>query len=199
MKKYLLLYALAATIAALLLFALWRTDRAERLRLAANQSALVERLDTVDRFAERQRASIEVLRLRCREFEALHRADVEAIRSLGIRLRRAESAAVQVIATEVTTAAALRDTVVLRRDTVLLFDTLRRFVWRDPWVRLEGEVRADSVVCRVQSHDTLRQIVHRVPRRFLFFRWGTKAIRQEIRSSNPHTRLVYADYVVIER
>ncbi len=75
----------------------------------------------------------------------------------------------------------------------------RAFRWRDPWVTVEGIVTSDSVHCRVQSVDTLRQIVHRVPRRFLFFRWGTKAIRQEISSSNPHTRIVWTEYVRIER
>ena len=49
------------------------------------------------------------------------------------------------------------------------------------------------------SADTLRQVVHRVPRRFLFIRWGTKALRQEIVSSNPHTRIIYSDYVKFER
>ena len=64
-------------------------------------------------------------------------------------------------------------------------------------VRVEGAVTADSVLCRVESADTLRQVVHRIPRRFLFIRWGTKALRQEIVPSNPcllytsplHTRL----------
>ena len=37
------------------------------------------------------------------------------------------------------------------------------------------------------------------PRRFLFIRWGTKALRQEIISSNPHTRIVYSEYIRIER
>ena len=53
--------------------------------------------------------------------------------------------------------------------------------------------------CRIRSVDTLRQAVHRIPRRFLFIRWGTKALRQEIVSTNPHTRIVYAEYVKIER
>ncbi len=63
----------------------------------------------------------------------------------------------------------------------------------------EGAVTADSVLCRVESTDTLRQVVHRIPRRFLFIRWGTKALRQEIVPSNPHTRIVYSEYVKIER
>ena len=57
----------------------------------------------------------------------------------------------------------------------------------------------DSAEGRGRSVDTLRQVVHRVPRRFLFIRWGTKALRQQIVSSNPHTRIVYTEYVRIER
>lgn len=77
--------------------------------------------------------------------------------------------------------------------------TRRAFRWRDAWITVEGIVTADSVHCRVESIDTLRQIVHRVPHRFLFFRWGTKAIRQEISSSNPHTRIVWTEYIRLER
>ena len=69
------------------------------------------------------------------------------------------------------------------------------FRWADRHVSVDGIIRTDSVSCHVTSIDTLRQIVHRVPRRFLFIRWGTKAIRQEVVSSNPHTQIVYTEYI----
>ena len=78
-------------------------------------------------------------------------------------------------------------------------DTVRLFRWRDTWVSVEGRIEEDSVSCRVESVDTLRQIVYRIPRRFLFIRWGTKALRQRIVSTNPHTRIVAAEYVRIEK
>ncbi|BFL29549.1 hypothetical protein K320107C7_19640 [Alistipes shahii] len=94
----------------------------------------------------------------------------------------------------------LRDTVVVRiHDTLPVRDTVRMFRWRDPWISVEGRIGRDSAACRIRSVDTLRQAVHRIPRRFLFIRWGTKALRQEIVSTNPHTRIVYAEYVKIER
>lgn len=83
------------------------------------------------------------------------------------------------------------------RETVR--DTGRLFRWHDAWMTVEGVVTADSAFCRIAGIDTLRQIVHRIPRRFLFIRWGTKALRQEIVSSNPHTRIVYTEYVKIEK
>lgn len=108
-------------------------------------------------------------------------ADAAEIRRLGIKLRRLEAAARTATATKVEIRTPVRDTVVVRlSDTLVVRDTLRLFRWRDAWVRVEGAVTADSVLCRVESADTLRQVVHRIPRRFLFIRWGTKALRQEI-------------------
>ena len=175
--------------------ALWcafLSARREVVRLEENQRALYEEVARYETRLGDSAASCRVLRLRCREFEELRARDAAEIRSLGIRLKRAEAVARTELATEVEVTAPLRD-------TVRLYDTLRLFRWRDPWVEVTGEVRRDSVRCRVQSVDTLLQVVHRVPRRFWFIRWGTKAIRQEIVSKNPHTRVVYAEYVTLEK
>lgn len=197
MKKYLLLYAVLATA---LLVAGYRRYRTETGRLTQNQYALASEITLYRTRAGQEAASAEALRLRCREYEKLRAADAAEIRRLGIRLRRVEAAGKTVTTTAVATTAPLRDTVVIRiHDSVPVIDTLRTFRWRDTWVSIEGTLLADSIRCRIRSTDTLRQVVHRIPRRFLFIRWGTKALRQEIVSTNPHTRIVYSEYVRIER
>ena len=198
MKKYLFAYAVLATA---LLFFTCRHYRAENRRLVENQTALAA---DVTRYRTRlgaEAASVQALRLRCGEFETLRAADAEQIRRLGIRLRRLEAAAKAVAVTDAEIRTPLRDTVVVRiHDTLPVRDTVRMFRWRDPWISVEGRIGRDSAApCRIRSVDTLRQAVHRIPRRFLFIRWGTKALRQEIVSTNPHTRIVYAEYVKIER
>ena len=183
MKKYLFLYAVLTT--ALLAYGYARY-RHETRRLTQNQDALASGIEHYRTRLGQEAASVQALRLRCAEFERLRAEDAASIRRLGIKLRRLR--------------APVRDTVVLlRRDTLRIRDTLKLFRWRDAWVTVEGRIRTDSVACRVESTDTLRQVVHRIPRRFLFIRWGTKALRQEIVSSNPHTRIVYSDYVKFER
>ena len=191
MKKYLFLYAVLTT--ALLAYGYTRY-RHETRRLTQNQNALASGIEHYRTRLGPEAASVQALRLRCAEFERLRAGDADTIRRLGIRLRKT------VTATSVDLRAPVRDTVVLlRRDTLRIRDTLKLFRWRDAWVTVEGRIRTDSVACRVESTDTLRQVVHRVPRRFLFIRWGTKALRQEIVSSNPHTRIIYSDYVKFER
>lgn len=196
MRKFLLFYAVITTA---LLAAGYRRYRTENRRLAQNQQALAGHVTLYRTRLGEAAASAQALRLRCGEFERLRAADAARIRSLGVKIRRLEAAAKAVAATTVDLEAPLRDTVILRlRDTLVVRDTLRLFRWRDRWVTVEGELYADSVRCRVESIDTLRQIVHRIPRRFLFIRWGTKALRQQIVSSNPHTRIVHAEYVKVE-
>lgn len=201
MKKFLIIYSVVAT---LLLAGGMRILRNENNRLKNNQTALAQEVAHYKSALGEEAASAQILRLRCGEYEEMRKSDAERIKSLGIRIRRLESAAKSVAATEVEAAATLHDTVVVR-DTVRLFDTvryadtLRRFRWSDPWIEVEGEIDSGDVRCRVRSIDTLHQVVHRVPRRFLFIRYGTKAIRQDILSTNPHTRIAYTEYVEFQR
>ena len=195
MKKFLIIYSVVAT---LLLAGGVRILRNENKRLKNNQTALAQEVEHYKSALGEEVASAQILRLRCGEYEDLRKADAERIKSLGIRIRRLESAARSVAATEVEARTTIRDTVVVR-DTVRLSDTLRHFRWSDPWVEVEGEIRGGDVRCTVRSIDTLHQVVHRVPRRFLFIRYGTKAIRQDVFSTNPHTRIAYTEYVEFER
>lgn len=185
MKTKLLAAALALLLA---LCVCHRRTLTENRRLKANQRALTQEITRTRNRLGEATAECERLHLSHRELKRLRRQDAERIRRLGISLRHAQSIAQTAAATRVSCTAPVRDTVVIR-------DTLRLFRWNDRWVTVEGCVGRDSVHCRVESIDTLRQIVHRVPRRFLFFRWGTKAVRQQISSSNPHTRIVYTEYI----
>ncbi len=207
MKKILIYYALATTVIAGFLGTRLHRTKYECARLKINQQALFERLEQQDSLLYAHEASVEVLRLRCREFEQLRAADAATIRKQGIRLRELMSHSEQVTLTELQCRIPLKDSIhqptlnppasaiALRARTT---DTLRAFRWTDAWNNVEGVIHHDTVTCRIRSIDTLHQIVRRIPRRFLFIRWGTKAIRQEIRSSNPHTKLVYSDFLLIE-
>ncbi len=197
MKNFLLLAALAATTWSIIVT---RHYRIENRRLTRNQNALATGCDTLRNRLNESTAETQILRLRIAEFERLRTEDAARIRALGLRLRHVEATAKAVAATDLDKRVPLHDTLVVRlRDTLVLRDTVRLFRWQDAWVTLEGEIGPDSVHCRVESVDTLHQIVYRIPRRFLFIRWGTKALRQQIASTNPHTHIVASEYVRIER
>lgn len=196
MRTFLLSATLVATTALLLSLLYIRGLTAENRRLEANHATLLGEVELYRTKAGESAASVGVLTLQLDEMREQRAADARRIRDLDIRLRRAESYARNVTTSSYEATMPLRDSIIVR-DT--LRDTVRIFLGGDVWSRVAGVIRGDSLRYSVQSIDTLFQVVHRVPRRFLFFRYGTKAIRQEIVSSNPHTRLVYSEYVELSR
>lgn len=224
-RLYLLSIILLAAAAGVLHHRLDAVTR-DRDRLRSNQTALLDSVRHYRTAAGREAASVEVLRLEVDELRK-HKADAaRQIRDLGIRLRRVEATAIAATRTEVTVRAPLTDSARRERlaklriaadsakartnralapqiERLLEVDPEilppRAFRWGDGHVDIRGIVTRDSVLCDIVSVDTLRQVLHRVPRRFLFIRYGTKAIRQEIVSSNPHSRIVYAEYIQVRR
>ena len=71
--------------------------------------------------------------------------------------------------------------------------------WSDPWITLRGEIEGDSMQMHIERRDTLQMIVHRVPKKFLFFRYGTKGVRLEVVSQNPHSRLSYPRIIMFKK
>ena len=163
----------------------------EGRRLASNQRSLVAQNQALRSEVVAQEQSVARLRMTVGELEEFRRADAERIRELGIKLRHAR-------ALTLTESIQRLDTIVVADLRPLLSDSLYRLQLRDGWVSLDVEVRPREAHISLTSCDTLFQVVHRVPWRWWIFSWGTKAIRQEIRSSNPHSRLVYSEYIEIE-
>lgn len=71
--------------------------------------------------------------------------------------------------------------------------------WSDPWITLRGEIEGDSMQVHIESRDTIQMIVHRVPKKFLFFRYGTKGVRMEVVGQNPHSRLSYPRIIMFKK
>ena len=192
MRKYLLIYAMAVTLLLIVCMGLLHLRQNEVARLRNNNEALASETKLYKTKLDESAASVVALQLRLDEYRKQHARDVKHIKALGLRLRRVESVAKTATQGKV-------EFVAPRLDTIILRDTLSLFKGSDCWISVEGTISKDDIRCRVESIDTLHQVIHRVPRRFWFIRYGTKAIRQEITSSNPHSRIVYAEYIELPK
>jgi hypothetical protein len=193
--KYKIIIIIAA--AALALCALWRQSylSSENKRLKSNVETLRDGMTQYAVKDSLSAASIETLRLKNAELDAYSQTLATAVSDMGIKLKRVESASQTQTQTQIVVEVPLHD-------TIYLYDTIvkkaKQFSWQDAWCTIDGIIANDSVACKVTAVDTLIQVVHRVPKQFLFFKCGTKAIRQEIMSSNPHTKIVYTEFVQLE-
>lgn len=223
MKRYLIMALLVLSGLLWIQTVRLQGERAERRRVQSNNEVLTDSVEFYRTASGKHAASRQVLELRASELERYNAQLAATVRELRIRTRRLETAAMTATRTEVQITAPLEDAgpkpttwekhgeaVRLAADSVKAaldrkFSELPKvpeakvFRWSDRHVSVDGMIRADSVSCHVESIDTLQQVVHRVPRRFLFIRWGTKAIRQEVVSSNPHTNIVYTEYIELKR
>ena len=183
MKRFLIRMAVIAGIAAafICLWMQYRSEHRERRRLEANQHSLL--------------TDIQFYRTR----DSLSAGELEkTVNALQLKVHRLQSASRTAVETHYPVTVRLRDTVVLR-DTLTVADTLRHLHYETPWLMLDGAVCGDLFRGDVLSRDTLVQVVHRVPRRFWFIRWGTKAIRQEVTTRNPYSRITYTEYLELKR
>lgn len=193
MRKAIIVVASVAIVATVVCSLIIVHLHDENQRLRRNQHSLLSDITLYQTKAGESAASVEVLELELHELREHRAKDAEHIKELGIRLRRAESYAKSITQTECQTAIPLRDTIIVH-DTIKVFDTLL-----DCHTRLSGRVSTDSLYVDIRQRDTIYQVVHRVPRKFLFFRFGTKAIRQDVWSSNPNTEIVYTEYIELSK
>ena len=164
-------------------------------RLQGNQTALMEKATYYETEAGKSAASVQRLELSCSELKGKYKEMCQTADELGIQVKRLKAASTTATETEVKVITQVRDSIVYRNGTI---DTVKSFSWHDAWVNIFGELKGRDVSLNVVSQDTIVQIVHRVPKKFLFFRWGCKAIRQEIVSTNPHTRITYTEYIELK-
>ena len=196
MKKYLLIACVILAVLCASLLGAVRELPQEKDRLTGNQEALMEEVQYYQDEAGRQAASVQRLELSKSELEAYNGELTQRIEDLNIKLKRVQAATTTATQTNVEIKTIIKDTIIYV-DTVML--VLPAIKWQDPWVNVDGIIKPDSTVdLSIQSVDTLFQVVHRVPKKFWFIKYGTKAIRQEITSSNPHTKIVYSEYIELE-
>ncbi len=195
MKKALLIYALTTTTLLIMVSHNRRTLRTENQRLTHNITTLTSDIELYRTRSGESAAEVRSLLLKQSELKQTNEELCEQIQELRIRLRHINSLATTATQTEVEFSTRIPDSV-LRRPIV---DTIRLPLYADRWNSLQATLIGDRIEGRFTSIDTLRQVVYRIPHRFLFIRYGTKELRQVITSSNPSTRLIYSSHITIER
>lgn len=204
MKKYLLIFcalllAVVGTLAVML-----ANTKTENKRLEANQAALMSQCEAYQTESGLHAMEAKRLELSYNELVTYYNEIAERAKDMRIQLNRLQSASDAGTDTQVEIQTVLRDSIVFRdrvqTDTVYKYiDTIKAFRWSDPWILCNGNISADSIKLHIASSDTITQFVHRIPKRWWFFRWGTKAIQQDIVCSNPHTKLTYSKYIELKK
>ena len=195
MRKFIVCTYTILIIASVFMIGKVRSLKKERDRLENNQTALLSDVEYYKTESGKNAASVQKLELTKSELEK-HCIDLtQTVKDLGIKVKRLQSASTTVTKTEVEIQTVVHDSIVYRDRPVIL----KTINWKDPWIKLDGILDGEDFSAKIQSIDTLNHIAHRVPKKFLFFLFGTKAVRLEVVNKNPHSQIVYTEYIELKK
>ena len=152
------------------------------------QKAEIERLDrNIDAMNETEVQYIsklgdaavkrKALELSARELKKQNADLYNEVKALDVRLKDALSVS------KVVTKTVIKE--VVRTDTI---NGAAIAEYRDPWNTIRSEQRGDSTELSYQGNDTIVGVISIRKKRFLFFRWGVKAVDYDISNKNPKTK-----------
>lgn len=123
-----------------------------------------------------------------------HNADlVKDIERLNLKLKRVESISTYPVTVTGKVESRLKDTIILSIPQ-------KKFTFADGYLIQKGIVLNNDIIKAEYTYrDTIVAVVHRVPKKIWFIRWGTKAIRIEAYSKNPRASIVLPTYHALRR
>lgn len=196
-KLVVLLYAILSTVCVGVLYRKYNEQKAETARYSNNQKALLSEIETYKTESGKNAARTRELELTNKEFKELFAEQTQKIKELGVNVKRLQTYSATVSETSVNGTTVLRDTVIptikVDSSNIAHIDSekAKYFEWNDAWNKVSGLIKGDEVECSYSGTDTLTLITNKVPKKFLFFKWGCKYIEVNVVHQNPSSKIIY--------
>lgn len=174
-----------------------RILRQERNRYKENTQAMLSDMKRMQVDSTTTAVDVKVLKLTLEEYERYRVMDLEHIKKLDIRVKSLQSVAKHNIEVDAIIEADLKDTLVIR-DTITVL--LKKVEMNTPHLQVNGMIEGNQLTGKIYLPVSLHQAVwieHK--HRFLWWRWGVKAVHQTISSDNPYVVIKYSEVISIEK
>jgi cell division protein FtsL len=169
----------------------------ERNKYRHNTDALLSDLKQLRIDSTTTAVDIKTLRLTLDEYRQYRAEDAEKIRKLGVRLNDLQMAAKHSLEINVPVEVDLKDSLIVR-DTVRVH--VKTVEMNTPYLQLSGTIEDNRLSGEIHLPVTLQQAVWIEPKhRFLWWRWGTKAVHQTVSSDNPYVEIRYSEVIEIRK
>ena len=171
--------------------------RGEKSRLEGNYSALIDRENTLKDGISYERTrnnelmvKVSSLELSNSEIRETQNEMTDNLKNMRIALRKVESYSATNTETTYNIETTLKDSVV--RDTI----PVEFIEYHSDWLDLEGYKLMDKFNLKIETRDSLIQVVYwEKTKNFLFIRWN-KRYSQKITSANPNSKIKYSEFIV---
>lgn len=179
--------------------------KAEKEIYENNQGALLSEVEQYKSESGKNAAKSRELQLTLDEFKKNFAEQADVIKDLNLKVKRLENINTTLTKTIAGGKTNLKDSVRVIHDTLpgghdtVYTEKIKAFKWQDPWNTIRGTVKDMEVECFYEGVDSLTIMAVRVPKKFLFFRWGTKYIEVHATNKNPSTKILSTQTIVIRK
>ncbi len=170
---------------------------AECNRYEGNTTALLSDMKRMRIDSATYAVDVKALRLNLKEYKRYRADDIKLIKKLNIRIKSLETAARHQLEVNAPIKALVIDTLIVR-DTVAL--RLQKIEMNTPHLQLSGIIENNMLMGKIYIPITINQFIwieHK--HRFLWWRWGVKAIHQTISTDNPYVQINYSEVIQIKK
>jgi hypothetical protein len=163
-------------------------------RLSNNQETLFDSINTFKTKDGKSAATIKRLELTQDEFKAHEQQYKKTIADLGIKLKYVQSLVSTGTTTTIDATGKVKDSIVYKDKQI---DTLKCFTYKTPWIEQNGclSTKTKTFEGHTIVKDTVDFVIYRIPKRFLFFKCGTKALEIKATVKNPDAKIVSGKYI----
>ena len=136
---------------------------------------------------------VKTLKFTLDEYKQYRTEDAKLIKKMGIQIKDLEATAKQNIIVNAPIQAEIRDTLILR-------DTISQYIstvkMKNPHLTLNCIIENDTMKGTIVLPVNLNQAIWaEYKHRFLWWRWGLKAIHQSVGSDNPYVQIYYTEFI----
>lgn len=169
--------------------------RNERARLTNNQEALLDTISIYKTESDKNAVSVRQLLLTQDEFKESNSKLLSQISDLNIKLKRVKSASSVSTSTTNEIKTEVRDSIVYKDSIIYKYQCIN---YSTPYLLLKGCITSPTQFEGIVKHyNSITRVEHRVPKKFLFFKFGTKYVGEEYLSDDPNTTITSVETVVI--
>ena len=194
-RMFLVLTAILLLGALFVMFKMYQKERRERIRTENNQEALFKEVEFYKTKNNENAAKVSALTLTNKEYKQYYTDLSEENKSLGIRIKRLESATQVATQTIIPIKAKVKDSIIVKNNISI---PLKCISMKEPYFEITG-CFSDYFEGEITIPDTLNHYAHRVPKfRLIGINFGTKGINLDVVSKNPYTKITYAKYIELK-
>jgi hypothetical protein len=170
---------------------------AERNTYRHNTDALLSQVSRMQVDSATTAVDVKTLSLTINEYELYRARDLAKIRQMDVELRNLKMAAKHELSVNAPVETELRDSVIVR-DTVVI--PVKTVEMNTPYLQVSGVIENNRLAGNIRLPVTLHQAVWIEPKhRFLWCRWGVKAVHQTVSSDNPYVEIKYSEAIEIRK